>query len=171
MRTTIFSSVRNAVRDQSGQTLPFVALLMTGLMGMMGLVIDVGHAYVIRGQLQNSANAAALAAAGYVYTSNSATVNTTTMADQYSAGKRRRKCLLLAWVRDYDGVDEVPEHADAQGSLVRLRLFFKCRGGHQQHQDQYIFHGLVWHQDPFRGSDRDCVDAGLIAAVERRDYP
>jgi len=37
---------------------------------MGGLVIDVGHAYVVRGQLQNSANAAALAAAGYVYTSH-----------------------------------------------------------------------------------------------------
>ena len=59
---------------------------MTGLLGMGGLVIDVGHAYVVRGQLQNSANAAALAAAGYVYTSQSSSVNTTTMADQYSAG-------------------------------------------------------------------------------------
>ena len=53
---------------------------------MGGLTIDVGHAYVVRGQLQNSANAAALAAAGYVYTSQSASVNTTTMANQYSAG-------------------------------------------------------------------------------------
>jgi hypothetical protein len=49
------------------------------------LVVDVGHAYVVQGTLQNSANAAALAAAGYVYTSKNASVNTSTMADQYSA--------------------------------------------------------------------------------------
>ena len=63
---------RIARHDQTGQTLPFVALAMTGLLGMGGLVIDVGHAYVVHGELQNSANAAALAAAGYVYSSQSA---------------------------------------------------------------------------------------------------
>lgn len=86
MKNCISHFLGNALRSQSGQTLPFVALAMTGLLGMGGLVIDVGHAYVVRGQLQNSANAAALAAAGYVYTSQSASVNTTTMADEYSAG-------------------------------------------------------------------------------------
>ena len=84
MRKTISSFVRKSLRDQRGQTLPFMALLMTGLMAAAGLVVDVGHAYVVQGTLQNSANAAALAAAGYVYTSEDASVNTTTMADQYS---------------------------------------------------------------------------------------
>lgn len=81
-----FSFVRRMLKDQSGQMLPFIALAMTGLLGTAGLVVDVGHAYVVRGQLQNSANAAALAAAGYVYASDSASVNTTSMADQYSGG-------------------------------------------------------------------------------------
>jgi Flp pilus assembly protein TadG len=62
-----------------------VALLMFALIGVTGLVVDVGHAYVVRSQLQNATNAAALAAAGYVYTSNSASVNTTSMVAQYSA--------------------------------------------------------------------------------------
>ena len=61
MKNCISHFFGNALRSQSGQTLPFVALAMTGLLGMGGLVIDVGHAYVVRGQLQNSANAAALA--------------------------------------------------------------------------------------------------------------
>jgi len=85
MRKTMLSLVRTMFNDQRGQVLPVAALLMVALIGVSGLVVDVGHAYVIRGQLQNSANAAALAAAGYVYDSDSGSVNTTTQADQYSA--------------------------------------------------------------------------------------
>jgi Putative Flp pilus-assembly TadE/G-like len=85
MIKTIRTFVWKTLRDQSGQTLPFVALAMTGLLGAGGLVVDVGHAYVVRGQLQNSANAAALAAAGLVYTKSSQSVNTTTEADLYGA--------------------------------------------------------------------------------------
>jgi hypothetical protein len=46
---------------------------MVALLGMAGLTVDVGNAFVIRAQLQNQANSAALAAAGEVYTSGSAT--------------------------------------------------------------------------------------------------
>ncbi len=86
MRKATFSFVRRAITDQGGQTLPFVALAMTALLGVGGLVVDVGHAYVVRGQLQNAANAAALAAAGYVYYSNSSSVNATEMANSYNTG-------------------------------------------------------------------------------------
>jgi len=85
MKKAIRSLVRKALRDQRGQTLPFVALAMTGLMSVAGLVVDVGHAYVVRSQIQNSANAAALAAAGLVYNQQSQTVNTTTQADKFGA--------------------------------------------------------------------------------------
>ena len=86
MKKATLSFVRRAITDQGGQTLPFVALMMTALLGVAGLVVDVGHAYVIRGQLQNAANASALAAAGYVYYSSSATVNSATEADLYGGG-------------------------------------------------------------------------------------
>jgi hypothetical protein len=92
-RETVASLLSKAFADQTGQTLPFVALLMLSMLGVSGLVIDVGHAYVTRSQLQNSANAAALAAAGYVYTSQSASVNTTTEADQYSAGSGGKNAI------------------------------------------------------------------------------
>jgi Flp pilus assembly protein TadG len=85
MRKSISSFVRRALRDQSGQTIPFIAMAMTGLLASLGLVIDVGHAYVVQGTLQNSANAAALAASGYVYYNTNASVNATTMANGYSA--------------------------------------------------------------------------------------
>jgi Flp pilus assembly protein TadG len=85
LEKTCLSPIHRAFSDQSGQTLPFVALLMIALLGVSGLVVDVGHAYVVRSQIQNSANAAALAAAGYVYTSDTASVNTTTQADEFGA--------------------------------------------------------------------------------------
>lgn len=85
MRKFTLSFLRTLFNDQRGQVLPIVSLLMLALIGVSGLVVDMGHAYVVRGDLQNSANAAALAAAGYVYDSNSANVNTTSQADAYSA--------------------------------------------------------------------------------------
>lgn len=84
-RGALSSFVRNVLSDERGQTLPFVALLMTAMLGFSGLVVDVGRAYVVRGELQNSANAAALAASGFVYDSNSSSVNSTSMANQYSS--------------------------------------------------------------------------------------
>jgi Flp pilus assembly protein TadG len=84
MRTMSSSFVRRALYDQRGQTLPMVALGMVALLGMAGLTIDVGHAYAVHTQLQNTATAAALAAAGEVYNS-STTNNATSYANQYSA--------------------------------------------------------------------------------------
>jgi hypothetical protein len=46
--------------------------------------VDVGHAYVVHAKLQNCANAAALAAAGQVYVSQSQSNNPTIVADLYS---------------------------------------------------------------------------------------
>lgn len=86
MKNSILSFARRAYSDQRGQTLPFVALGMVALLGMGGLVVDVGHAYVVRGQIQNSANAAALAASGAVYNAQTDTINTTSIATQYDSG-------------------------------------------------------------------------------------
>jgi len=70
------------IDDQRGQILPWAAFAMVGLLGLCGLTVDVGRAYVARAQLQADANAAALAAAPYIYdTSPSAT----SIANQYSA--------------------------------------------------------------------------------------
>src|SRR5580700_9005977 len=72
------SFVRLALKDESGQVLlPWVAVVMTSFLGISGLVTDVGRAYVAHSQLQNVANAAALAAAGEVY-------NTSSTADAYA---------------------------------------------------------------------------------------
>lgn len=71
MKNTIGSFVQKALRDERGQILPWLAVVLVGMLGAAGLTIDVGRAYVLRGQLQNIANAAALAAAGEVYNNSS----------------------------------------------------------------------------------------------------
>ena len=45
----------------------YIALMITVLFGFLGLAVDVGHLYVVRGQLQNAADAAALAGAWSLY--------------------------------------------------------------------------------------------------------
>lgn len=49
--------------SESGQVLPWVVVTLLVVLGVAGLVLDVGHAMVVQRQLQNSADAAALAAA------------------------------------------------------------------------------------------------------------
>ena len=82
-RPSILSSIRQWFRDESGQSLALVAAGMTALMGMGGIAIDVGHVYVVRSQVQNTVNAAALAAAQYVTSPSTASANITTQADAY----------------------------------------------------------------------------------------
>lgn len=61
------------LKDESGQALVLVALLMVVLLGFAALVIDVGSLYITKANLQNAADAAALAGAKDLGTSNDAT--------------------------------------------------------------------------------------------------
>ncbi len=71
MRTKKVSSiVRKALNDQSGQVLPYLTLMMAAIIGMGGLTLDIGQAYILKSQLQNSVTAAALAASQQLYTTN-----------------------------------------------------------------------------------------------------
>jgi hypothetical protein len=54
-------------RDESGQVLVLVALGAVFLIGMVALVVDVGHGLVVRNELQNAADASALAGAGNLF--------------------------------------------------------------------------------------------------------
>lgn len=55
--------MRRLIRDESGVAMVLVAVSMLTLLGMAALVIDVGELYEERRQLQNGADAAALAIA------------------------------------------------------------------------------------------------------------
>ena len=63
MNNNSMSHVKRALYDQCGQVLPWVTGAMLALLGMAGLTVDVGHAYVVIAQVQNCTNAAALASA------------------------------------------------------------------------------------------------------------
>jgi Flp pilus assembly protein TadG len=76
--------VRRLIVEQRGDVLPMLAVSMIALMGMGGITVDVGRAYVLREQLQNSTNAAALAASGAVY-NTSTTTNASAYANSFSS--------------------------------------------------------------------------------------
>jgi Flp pilus assembly protein TadG len=59
---------RREARAEAGQTLPLICLFLFVLMGMCGVVIDLGNGYLQRQQVQNMADAAALAGADAVPT-------------------------------------------------------------------------------------------------------
>ena len=60
--------LRARVRDESGQVLVFVAVILVGIVGMAALVVDVGSWYQAQRKLQTAADAAALAGAQHLPT-------------------------------------------------------------------------------------------------------
>ncbi len=83
MKSAFVTNFTNCCKDQRGQIIPWLGFMMLGFFGFTGLVIDVGRAYVAHSQLQISTNAAALAASGIVWDSDS-TSGASTLATQYS---------------------------------------------------------------------------------------
>ena len=63
------------LRDQRGVTIILVALLMFVFLGIAALVIDLSHLYVVRNELQNAADAGALAGARFLYNDYGTEVN------------------------------------------------------------------------------------------------
>lgn len=75
---------RQILLANRGATVIFVALAMIVLLGMAALAIDVGYLYVVRGELQNAADAGALAGAQELYLPDgTVNPNADTMADDY----------------------------------------------------------------------------------------
>lgn len=84
MMKKIGSLAKRLLGEQHGLALVWMAAGMTAILGIGGLLIDVARAYVVRDELQNYANASALAAAGKVYdtsSTNGATAAATTYSD------------------------------------------------------------------------------------------
>ncbi len=63
MRRGSPSRLHRAARDESGQVFALVAITLVVLLGMAGLVVDLGHAWYVKRSLQSSADAAATAGA------------------------------------------------------------------------------------------------------------
>lgn len=73
-------NLRRFLKDDSGQMLPFVGLMLVAMLAMGGFVVDVGRALYSQHMLQAATDAAALAGASALPGSNAVT-----LATQYSA--------------------------------------------------------------------------------------
>jgi hypothetical protein len=62
-------------REQRGVILVVVALLFLAFIGVAALAIDVGHLFLVRNELQNSADAGSLAGARFLYRDDGVSVN------------------------------------------------------------------------------------------------
>jgi Flp pilus assembly protein TadG len=63
------------LRDQRGVTIVLVAILMFAFLGIAALAIDLSNLYVVRNELQNAADAGALAGARFLYNDEGTSVN------------------------------------------------------------------------------------------------
>jgi hypothetical protein len=65
----------NLFREQRGMIAVVVALLFLGFIGVAAIVIDVAHLFLVRNELQNSADAGSLAGARFLYLEDGVSVN------------------------------------------------------------------------------------------------
>ncbi len=59
------------LKDSSGSILVATVIIMTAFIGLLAVVVDLGHLFVVKSQLQNAADAGALAGARALYLNNS----------------------------------------------------------------------------------------------------
>ena len=79
------SLLLRAFQDQNGQVLPFMALLIVLFLGMAGITVDLGHAFICYRELQSSTDAAALAGALALSSSTATTASVQAVAKAYSS--------------------------------------------------------------------------------------
>ncbi len=66
MKLLKMSFLRKVLKDEQGQSLVLVTVSMLAFLGVSGISMDLGHAYIARQELQASTNSAALCGATYV---------------------------------------------------------------------------------------------------------
>ncbi len=64
------------LKSRQGAVAIIVGLMMAVFIGFAALAVDIGHLYVVRNELQNAADAGALAGARFLYNNNGTAVNT-----------------------------------------------------------------------------------------------
>ena len=75
LRLNTLSLQQNNASAERGSVLTLTAVSLLVLMGFMGLALDVGYVYMVRNELQDAADAAALAGAGKLFSGTSSTPN------------------------------------------------------------------------------------------------
>jgi hypothetical protein len=71
------SKLKRLLREETGQTLVFVLLCLTGVIGLAGISMDMGHGFYAYEELKASTNAAAMAGAEGLPDTGTATSNVT----------------------------------------------------------------------------------------------
>ncbi|SEG37822.1 Putative Flp pilus-assembly TadE/G-like [Bryocella elongata] len=87
LRALIGRRLRAFFREDRGQVLPISAIMLVGFLGMAAVSVDMGHAVLNYEQLQNAADAAAMAGAQSLPNTTASTVATqySAVANQYNA--------------------------------------------------------------------------------------
>jgi len=85
--------LRRARADQRGQALIFVTLSLTMLLGLAGLVTDVGRLYIYQNALNASTQAAALAGAGAMSEAGATVTSATSAVATYSSTTGNKNVL------------------------------------------------------------------------------
>ena len=94
MKKTFGSLKLSRLRDQTGVTIILVAILMFVFLGIAALVIDLSNIYVVHNELQNAADAGALAGARFLYNDNGTSVNTGANQIAYDTATANRALAL-----------------------------------------------------------------------------
>jgi len=76
--------------NQKGITLPLVAIMLFVFLGIAALALDLSHLYVVRNELQNAADAGALAGARFLYNEDGSVVNPGANLIAYNAARGNR---------------------------------------------------------------------------------
>jgi len=90
MRKALKFSVTNRFADERGVTVILVALLMIVFLGVAALAIDGSHLMVVRNELQNAADAGALAGGRFLYNEYGTEVNAGANAIAYDAARANK---------------------------------------------------------------------------------
>jgi Flp pilus assembly protein TadG len=100
------SLIRRAIKEQHGQVLPWVAFMMILFLGMAAFVLDIGHAFYCYKELQSATDAAALAGAQQLKTTNP--IATATAYSATSGGNNTNPNLTLNGVASVSMVPGYP---------------------------------------------------------------
>ena len=116
MRVRMSARGIGGLRDESGVSLAFVAIVMLVLLGMAALAVDVGMLYNAKGQAQNAADSGALAGAGALAVSPNDEANARAVAQTFA-----EQHVMIK-----DAVQIVPTE-DIQVDLVNARVTVTAR--------------------------------------------
>src|SRR6476646_7603266 len=108
---------RRASEAQLGQTLPLIVFFMMSLLGVSGLVLDLGNGYTQRRAVQNEADAAAIAGADAIVSGNYSS------AAQQMAAKNGRPADQVSVT--FDGTDTVTVTVSRIAPTFFLKVFGK----------------------------------------------